>query len=161
MMKKVSNAILSILITALTLSCSSDSATPAASDNSIKAKIDGVAYTATGTQISGDQNTVGFNFGSYLSSGGTGFDFSINGTATVGTYTFNTTNLTSVGRLNYRLSSEIYSSAICANSGGTLTITSKNGKTIEGTFSFTGKKVLGCAEAAKVITDGTFKITFL
>lgn len=134
---------------------------PTTNTNFIKAKIDGVDYMSTGANIMGDQNSLAFNFRSDISGGGTGFDFSINGIAAVGTYSPSYSNATTVGRLNYRLNSEIYSSAICSTSGGTLTITSKTDKTIEGTFSFTAKKVLGCSDAPKSITDGSFKVTFL
>jgi hypothetical protein len=162
-MKTLKNIIIISLITILLISCGSDSnsnSAPAASNsNFIKAKIDGVDYMVTGNAITGVQNSIAFDFRSDISGGGTGMDFSILGQAAVGTYTFNTSNVTTVGRLNYRLNSDIFSSGICATSSGTLTITAKNGSTIEGTFSFNGKKILGCAEAQKAITDGSFKMT--
>jgi hypothetical protein len=161
-MKNLKNIFAILIITLLTISCNKSDdpvAPPASNGDFINATIDGVAYSASGTQIDSDQNTVAFNIRTDITGGGTGLDFSINGQATVGTYTFNTSNVTTVGRLNYRLNSDIYSSGICPTSSGTLTITAKNGSTIEGTFSFTGKKILGCAEAQKTITNGSFKIT--
>lgn len=156
-----------VLITLVSISCShsDDSSTtptptPTVNDNFIRCKIDGVDYAATGTAVTGAQNSLAFDFRSDISGGGIGMDFSLNGQAAVGTYTPNYANATTIGRLNYR-SPDIYSSGICSTSSGTLTITAKNGKTIEGTFSFTGKKVLGCSSAAKTITNGTFKVTFL
>lgn len=156
-----------VLITLFSISCShsDDSSTtptptPTVNDNFIRCKIDGVDYAATGTAVTGAQNSLAFDFRSDISGGGIGMDFSLNGQAAVGTYTPNYANATTIGRLNYR-SPDIYSSGICSTSSGTLTITAKNGKTIEGTFSFTGKKVLGCSSAAKTITNGTFKVTFL
>ncbi len=134
---------------------------PAANSNFIKAKIDGVAYEAAANSIMADQNEIAWNVRSFNTVESIpGMDFSIMGQAVVGTYSFNSSNLTIVGRLQFR-NPDIYSSAICPTSSGTLTITAKNGKTIEGTFSFTGKKVLGCSNAAKTITEGSFKITFL
>lgn len=134
---------------------------PAANSNFIKAKIDGVAYEAAANSIMADQNEIAWNVRSSNTAAGiSGMDFSIMGQARVGTYNFNALNLATVGRLQYR-NPDIFSSAICPTSSGTLTISAKNGKTIEGTFSFTGKKLLGCDNAAKSITDGSFKITFL
>ena len=159
--------VLSVISVALIASCNNDGEDPATivqlpttNSNFIRCKIDGVAYEAPVAQILADQNSYAWNFRSDVSGGvsGVGLDFSIIGQAAVGTYTVNPSNLTTVGRLNYR-SPDIYSSGLCSSSSGTLIITSKNGNTIEGTFSFTGKKVALCGEAAKVITEGTFKIT--
>jgi Family of unknown function (DUF6252) len=164
-MKTILKAIAILFITSLAISCNNDddnSTTPATSTSFIKCKIDGVAYEAPIADILADQNEVAWNFRSDISgsSSGIGLDFSITGQAAVGTYTFNTTNVMTVGRLNYR-SPDIYSSGICTGSNGTLTITSKNGNTIEGTFNFSGKKIALCGEPAKVITEGTFRITLL
>lgn len=163
-MKIIKRTFAILFISILALSCNNDddSSTPitTTNDNFIKAKIDGVDYMVTGAAITGDQNSLAFNFRSDISGGGTGMDFSINGQAAVGTYDLNYSNASTAGRLNYRLNGDIYSSGICSTSGGTLTITTKNQKTIEGTFSFTGKKALGCSDAPKVISNGTFKVTF-
>jgi hypothetical protein len=159
-----------LIMTLLSMSCSNSddnpipnpTPTPTSSANFLRCKIDGVAYEAPIANIIADQNTVAWNIRSDISGGasGVGFDFSIKGQAAVGTYTFNMSNAPAVGRLNYK-SPDIYSSGICSTSNGTLTITAKNGKTIEGTFSFSGKAFLGCSNPAKVITEGTFKVTFL
>jgi heat shock protein HslJ len=166
-MKTLQKTILLVLITLFSINCSKSddipapTPTPVANDNFIKAKIDGVDYMVSGNAVTGAQNSIAFDFRSDISGGGTGMDFSIIGQAAVGTYNFTYNNVSTVGRLNYRLSNDIYSSGICNTSSGTLTIIAKNGKTIEGTFSFSGKKILGCAAAQKIITDGTFKITFI
>lgn len=143
-----------------TISCNNDDDNSTANNSFIKCKIDGVAYEAPVADILADQNEVAWNFRSDISGGASniGLEFSIIGQAAVGTYTFNTTNISTVGRLNYR-SPDIYSSGICTGSNGTLTITSKRGNTIEGTFSFTGKTFLGCSNPAKSITEGTFKVS--
>lgn len=168
-MKTIQTTIAILFITLFSISCSSSDDNPApaptapaaTNNNFIRCKIDGLAYEAPVNNILADQNTVAWNFRSDISDGvsGIGLDFSINGQAAVGTYTFNTTNVTTVGRLNYK-SPDIYSSGICTGSNGTLTITTKNGNTIEGTFSFTGKTFLGCSNPAKSITAGTFRVTF-
>jgi hypothetical protein len=131
-------------------------------DNFIRCKIDGVSYEATGAQIVADQNELAFNIRSFNSASGIeGMDFSIMGQAVVGTYSFNSSNLTTVGKLQYRSPTIIFSSAKCTSTG-TLTITAKNGNTIEGTFSFTGKNLIAlCSEPTKTISEGTFKITLL
>lgn len=162
-MKTLKRLISIVAITLFSISCShsddSSTTTSASNDNFISAKIDGVDYRVTGDAITGDQNSLAFNFRSDITGGGTGMDFSINGQAAVGSYSLTYSNATAAGRLNYRLNSTIYSTSICSTSTGIVTITSKNGNTIEGTFSFTGKKVLGCSESAKTITNGAFKVT--
>ena len=159
--------IFSVLVMAiLVVSCSSNNdetavPAPTANSNFIKAKIDGVVYEAAVGSIMADQNEIAWNVRSFNTAAGiSGMDFAIMGQARVGTYTFNSSNLTTVGRLQYR-NPDIFSSAICPTSSGTLTISAKNGNTIEGTFNFTGKKLLGCDKAAKTITEGSFKIAFL
>lgn len=163
-MKTLKNTLAILLLTLFSIACSNNdenpTPTPVANDNYIRCKIDGVNYQVTGTAVTGAQNSLAFNFRSDISGGGIGMDFSLNGQAMVGTYSPNYANATTIGRLNYR-SPDIYSSGICNTSSGTLTITTKNGNIIEGTFSFTGKKLLGCAEVAKSITEGTFKVTLI
>lgn len=164
-MKTLKNTFAILLITLISISCSHSDDSPAptspSNDNFIRCKIDGVDYEVTGTAITGAQNSLAFDFRSDISGGGTGMDFSINGQAAVGSYSLTYSNATTAGRLNYRLNGDIYSSGICSTSSGTLTITSKNGNTIEGTFSFTGKKALGCSNAPKMITNGSFKVTLI
>ncbi len=167
-MKTLKNTFVILLITLLSISCSNNDNNPAVTtqppvvinDNYIRCNIDGVAYAVSGAAITGAQNSIAFDFRSDISGGGIGMDFSLSGQAAVGTYSPNYLNASATGRLNYR-SPDIYSSGICSTSSGTLIITTKNGKTIEGTFSFTGKKIAGCTSAAKTITNGTFKVTFI
>lgn len=167
-MKTLKNTFAILLIALFAISCNNNDDNPSetsippvvANDNYIRCKIDGVAYAVSGAAITGAQNSNAFDFRSDISGGGIGMDFSLSGQAAVGTYTFNTTNVIAVGRLDYK-SPDIYSSGICTGSKGTLTINAKNGKTIEGTFSFTGKKLFGCSNPAKVISEGTFKVTFI
>jgi hypothetical protein len=163
---KIKKIVTILMLAVFTISCgggndsSPPTPTPSSNTNFIKATIDGANYEVTGNQITALQDSVAFSFISYITGGGTGFDISVLGTTAVGTYNFNTAALTTVGRLNYRINTDIFSTAFCPTSSGTLTITSKNGNTIEGTFSFIAKKSRGCSDASKVITNGTFRITY-
>jgi hypothetical protein len=156
-----------LLTTIFTISCSnnddnnSTNPTPTPSTSFIRCKIDGVNYEATGAMILANQNSVAFNIDSYVLTGGTGLDFSIVGQAAVGTYNFNVSNLSTAGRLQYRVGDDIFTTAKCASSG-TLTITAKNGNTIEGTFSYTAQNFIGLCTGnpTKNITEGTFKVIF-
>jgi uncharacterized lipoprotein NlpE involved in copper resistance len=162
-MKTILKTITIFLITLFAFSCNKDdnkSNTPSVNDNFIRAKINGVAYEATGSAIHSHYDGVGFDIDSKDASY-TGMDFYILGEATVGTYNFVSSNSTTVGRLNYRLNHENFSSGFCGASSGTLTISSKNGNTIEGTFNFNGSSMSeSCATpSVAVVTEGTFKVT--
>lgn len=163
-MKTIFKTITLLLITILTHSCNndSDSSTSTTNDNFIRAVIDGVSYEATGAGLHGSLDENGFDLDSRNSSG-TGMDFFIIGDVPVGTYSFSSSNVTTQGRLNYRLSGENFSSGFCSVSNGILTITSINGKTVEGTFSFTGSSMSEpCLNpSTKSVTEGSFKITAL
>lgn len=129
---------------------------PTANTNFIRALIDGVAYEATGAQVTTLSDATAFNINSDAS--GTGFALSIMGVPSVGSYSLTNSNGSTVGQLRYK-SPDLYLTAKCSGSG-TLTITAKNGNIIEGTFSFTGYKFIGlCSEPTKLITNGTFKVT--
>ena len=161
-MKVAKNFFVSLFFLMIVMSCSkkddapAPSPAPASNNNFIKAMVNGVAYEATGSQINTLSDASAFNFGS--DGNGTGMDFAITGAPTVKTYTFTSSNTTTVGRLQYK-SPDLYTTAKCTGSG-TLTITAKNGNTIEGTFSFTAFKFIGvCSEPTKAITNGTFKVT--
>lgn len=164
-MKTLKNTFATMLIALLTISCNNDddsvatpAPAPATNTNFIRAKVDGVDYQAIGTQITTLTDASAFNFRSDAATG-IGMDFSIMGTPTVGTYTLNSSNGSTVGQLRYK-SPSLYTTARCAASGGTLTITARNGNTIEGTFSFTGRTLTAdCSQIPKTVTEGTFKIT--
>ena len=152
-----------LIIALLSFSCNKDddntTPTPVANDNFIRCIVDGVAYEITGNQIFNYKDASGFNISYNNTLSTTGIDMAIAGEPIVKTYTFNNTNLTTVGRLQFA-SPDIYTTAFCADVSGTLIITAKNGNTIEGTFSFSGKRLLMCTQPAKTITEGTFKITY-
>ena len=161
-MKTILTAITILCIT-LSISCNKDDGeTPNSSvnENFIKAKIDGVSYEVTGTALHGSLDEDGFDLDSRNSTSN-GMDFYIIGNIAVGTYNFSTANVTTQGRLNYRLTGENFTTGFCSVSNGTLTITAINGKTIEGTFSFMGSSMSeSCASpSTKTVTEGTFKIT--
>lgn len=152
-----------LLLTILSHSCSKDddSSNSGINDNFIRAKIDGVSYEATGSGLHGSLDANGFDLDS-RNANGTGMDFYIIGDVPVGTYNFSAANVTTQGRLNYRLTGENFSSGFCSSASGTLTITAKNGRTVEGTFSFNGNSMSEpCLNpSTKSITEGSFKITF-
>jgi hypothetical protein len=157
---------LAILFIALSIiSCNKDDDSnpstplPATKDNFIRCKVDGIAYEITGDQIFNYKDASGFNIAYKNTIATTGIDIALFGVPIVQTYTCNSTNLTTVGRLQYD-SPNIYSTAFCATSLGIVTITSVNGNTIQGTFSFSGKRLLMCIQPSKVITEGSFKITY-
>ncbi len=161
-MKIISKTISILFILLVTISCNkSNDDTSTANDNFIRAKVDGVPYEALGSGLHGSLDSVGFDLDSRNSSG-TGMDFYIIGEANVGTYSFSTANVTTQGRLNYRLTGENFTTGFCSVSNGTLTITAKNGRTVEGTFSFMGSSMSqSCGSpSTKSITEGTFRITF-
>ena len=154
-----------LLITLLINSCHKDEDEVPISpinDNYVRAKIDNVSYEAIGEALHGSLDENGFDLDSRNASG-TGMDFYIIGPINVGTYTFSASNGTTQGRLNYRINGENYSSGFCSASNGTLTITAKNGKTIEGTFSFNPSSMSEPCLNPKMITvtEGSFKITVL
>jgi len=163
LMKTIFKTITVLLIFLLTYSCGSDdssSTSPSANDNFIRANVDGIAYEVTGSALHANiDEGYGLDIDSRNSSG-TGMDFYIIGDGSVGTYNFSTANVTTQGRLNYRLSGENFTTGFCSVSNGTLTITSKTGNTIEGTFSFMGSSMSeSCATpSTKTVTNGTFKV---
>ena len=165
-MKTIKSSLALLFIALLLFSCGNDDDNtvtplpnpPATSDtNLIRCNIDGVAYEATGSQITTLSDASAFNFRSDAATG-IGMDFSIMGTPTVRSYSLNSSNGSTVGQLRYK-TPDLYLTAKCSGSG-TLTITAKNENTIEGTFSFIGYKFVGaCSEPTKAITNGTFKVT--
>ena len=163
-MKTILKTITILFITLFAFSCNKDdggdSSTPAVNDNFIRANVDGIAYEALGETLHGSLDEDGFDLDS-RNFGTTGMDFYIIGTVNEGTYNFSTSNVTTQGRLNYRLSGDNFTTGFCSVSNGTLTITSINGKTIQGTFSFTGSSTSeSCGSpVTKTITEGTFKVT--
>lgn len=162
-MKTLKKTFAILLLVSVTFSCSKDDAPapaenqlPTASTNFIRASVDGIAYEAIGAQVTTLSDASAFNINSDAT--GTGFALSIMGAPSVRSYSLTNANGTTVGQLRYK-SPDLYLTAKCSGSG-TLTITAKNGNTIEGTFSFTGFKFIGaCAEPTKSITNGTFKVT--
>jgi len=160
-MKTIKTTFVVLFTAVLSISCnkSDDNPSPPANDNFIRCKVDGVNYEITGNQIYNYKDTSGFNIGFNNAILTSGIDMALSGIPMVQTYTCNPSNITTVGRLQYR-SPDIYSTAFCSDSSGTVIITSVNGNTIQGTFSFSGKRLLLCTQAATVITDGTFKITY-
>ncbi len=162
-MKSHLKTIAILCIALFTISCNNDNdaittQAPVVNNNFIRAQVDGVNYEAVGSQITTLSDATAFNFRSDEATG-IGMHFSIMGLPNVATYTLNSTNGSTVGQLRYKTPA-LYTTARCAASGGTLTITAKNGNTIEGTFSFTGRTLTAdCSQVPKTVTEGTFRIT--
>ncbi|GEM_PF-3417109 len=172
-MKNLKNTIVKVMLVAftifsisLTTSCSSDdetpqNQTPVGSDYFFRAKVNTVSYDATAAQTnatkigSGATTTITIN----SAIGGKSFKFTLIGTPATGTYPldYNSSN----GDLGYVESSLNYSTLICPDNSGTLTITTLNSTSIEGTFNFVVKSSTICSDAAKTITEGSFKSRFI
>lgn len=170
-MKTFKNTLVILAVILLTISCSSDSdanennPVPQATNYFLKAKIDGVLYessTALGVLAgrSGDRITI-----TSASSDNRSFNIVLSHAPTnaVGTYTIPVPE-----GADYLLKMEhgdgttaVFSAGACSGLSGTLRITSVSATVIEGTFSFTAKRSSGCAQEAKVITEGSFKSPFI
>ena len=150
----------------LTFSCGKDDAPaatplPTGSDYFLKAKVDGAQYQTDAafrvlTSRSVDRITVGSTL-----SDNRNFELKVDGSFGVGTF-----NYPSPSGAAYDLSltygdasssSAIWKTGSCTGTTGTLTITALSATEISGTFSFTGKRTGSCADAAKTITEGSFK----
>jgi len=160
-MKTIKTTFVVLFTAVLSISCnkSDDASTLVANDNFIRCKVDDVNFEITGNQIFKYKDASGFNIGFKNTVVTTGIDMAFYGVPMVQTYTCNPSNIKTVGRLQHR-SPDIYSTAFFAGSSGIVTSTSVNGNTLQGTFSFSGKRLLMCTQAAKVVTDETFKITY-
>ncbi len=165
-MKTLKNTFAILFITLMTFSCSNNdetpqNQTPVASEYFFRAKVNAVSYEATAAQTnatkigSGATTTITIN----SAVGGKSFKFTLIGTPTTGTFPldYNSSN----GDLGYVESSMNYSTLICPDNSGTLIITALNSTSIEGTFNFIAKSSTICSDAAKTITDGSFKSRFI
>ena len=166
-MKTIKKTIAILSLVLLTFSCSKDDSPDpivppptAANTNFIRCTVDGVPYEITGNQVYNYKDAAGFNIAFNNTVLNTGIDMAIKGVPAVRTYTCNSSNYTTVGRLQYQTPDTTYTTAFCSGDTGIVTITSVNGNTIEGTFNFTCRGIAMCHLAAKVITNGTFKITY-
>ena len=164
-MKTIKTTIALLALSIFTISCSkeeniNDTNIPnIINDNFIRAKVDGVNYEVLGNKIYSYKYANGFIIRFDGAYNNTGIDMDFRGEPTVKTYNISSANFIEIGRIVFK-NPEIYSSGFCDSSAGTLVITSKIGNTIQGTFAFTGKKLFYCNQAAKNITNGTFKVTF-
>jgi hypothetical protein len=161
---KIIKSIISIIIIAfLIISCSKNDdnpapITPAINDSFLKAKVDGVAYSANANQVIVSKTANRINIISTTANGN--FSFSIYDPAGARTYLTSEKGpvlLASFIENNFR--EPTYYASNCSNVG-TLTISSISDTEIAGTFSFVGKKSGDCISTGKNITEGTFKIKF-
>lgn len=167
-MKTIKQFFAILIITLLTISCShSDSnssatPTPSATDYFLKAKIDGVQYTADASHVIGGETTGGSGRITINSIGSNqSFIFTIDYPTASGTGTYSRpvpSGMSYILRLEYDEAGSGYLSGDCGTTG-TLVITAISATEVSGTFSFIGKKGLNCAVPSnKVITEGSFKV---
>lgn len=164
---KITFAIL--FISLLALSCSNNNdvqATPAqnqppTADYFLKAKINGVQYTASAIQVLSSSSIERITITSVISDN-RNFELQISRPTGLGTYNYPTPVATDyLLRMSYGDASSataIWRTGTCASTtSGTLTITALSATEISGTFSFTGKRTSSCSDPAKQITEGSFK----
>ena len=85
---------------------------------------------------------------------------SLNGITATGTYPINTNSGSAfIYTLLSSGSTISYATGDCANATGSVTITTLNATTIEGTFNFVGKRQEACSES-KSVTNGSFRGMF-
>ncbi len=166
-MKTLKNTFAILFITILILSCSNSddetpqNQTPVGSDYFFRAKVNAVVYDATSAQTnatkigSGATTTITIN----SAVGGKSFKFTLIGTPATGSFPLNYES--SNGDLGYVENSMNYSTLICPDNSGILTITALNSTSIEGTFSFVAKSSTICSDLAKTVTEGSFKSRFI
>ena len=164
-MKKFITIFAILIITLLSFSCSKsdDSSTPATptADYFLKAKIDGVQYqTDAAYRVLASNTDDRITITSILSDG-RNFEIIVDYPTGTGDYSFPAPITSSYfGSLKYgdtSATNAIWGTNGCPGTTGTLTITALSMTEISGTFSFTGKKTGNCADAPKVITEGSFK----
>lgn len=158
-----------LLVTILTISCGGDDdngspePTPTSS-RFMKAKIDGVDYSADGIRVLAGFTTNKITITSVLADN-RNFEIVLNYSTGVGTYLVPTPEDKDYSvKLVYgegNVSSSVFSAGACTGTTGTLVITTLNENEIAGTFSFTAKKAGGCTDTAKEITEGSFRTVLL
>ena len=164
-MKSLKNTFAILGLTILAFSCGKDdipTTTPTPTfDYFLKAKVNAVSYDATDAQTNATKIGSGATTTMTINSavGGKSFKFTLIGTPT--TRTFPLDSNSSNGDMSYVESSLNYSTLICPENSGTLIITAVSNTEIAGTFNFTAKSSTICSDAAKIITDGSFKIKFI
>lgn len=168
-MKSFKRTFALLLITIFTISCggdddSSDTTIPILTPSGyfLKAKIDGVQYTAEGIRVTAGNYDGDVDIVSVLPDK-RNFEITLTNSTGVGTYARPTpTGSTYTLKLVYGDgSAALFSSGACDGTTGTLIITAISKVEVSGTFSFTAKKAGGCADAAKIITEGSFKAPIL
>ena len=159
-MKTLKTTFAILIITLFSISCSKsdDSSTPTtpAADYFLKAKIDGVQYqTDAAFRVLASTDIETITITSVLADN-QNFELEIYNFLGIGTYTYPVDNMS---LLYGDASSEtaIWRNDVCPSTTGTVTITAISTTEVSGTFSFTGKRTGNCAEAPKVITEGSFK----
>ena len=166
-MKILKNTFALLLVTILTFSCGNDDAPPpaqnqppATSDYFFKAKVDGVQFEAIAPRVLANNTNNRITITSILPND-RNFELQIDRPTGIGTYAYPMpSGADYVLRLEYgdaTAATAIWRTAACSGTTGTLTITALSATEVSGTFSFTGKRTSFCTDAAKIITEGSFK----
>ena len=164
-MKTLKTKIAILFIILLTFSCGNDDepnpANPITTfDYFLKAKIDGVQYDAVPGQVLAANNTDRLTISSAIPDN-RNFELIIIRPTGIGTYTYPAPAAADyVIRMSYSDASSATSIWIvnsCSAATGTITISALSTTEVSGTFSFTGKRTSFCTDAAKIITEGSFK----
>jgi hypothetical protein len=141
---------------ALTAACSDDEPTSptGTTDPSMKAKVDGSAWTAT--SVTATKLGAGMTVITGLAADGSVVKFELNGVSQTGTYDVTKTS-TDINAAYINGSMEYWVPGQAAS--GTMAITQFDATHVAGTFSFTGTRFQNSSEKA-VVTDGAFYAKF-
>ena len=153
-----------VFITIISISCSKDDDAQApqvvVQTNLLSASIDGVSYSANGSNVVVNAVTSSPTKITITSTLPTGiFQFVLDNHVGVGNYTVNGIGgYTLVMKFVSANSSDPYATNTCGEDEGTLIITKLTTSEIEGTFSFIGKQTGNCEPSdGKIFTNGSFK----
>lgn len=166
-MKTLLKTLALVFFFAITFSCGSDddSDNAATAKYFFKAKIDGTQYqTEDAFRVLASNGTDKITITSILSDNRS-FELEIVRPTGVGTYTYPNETADYLLRMQYgdgTSATSVWQTGTCSRTtSGTLVITALSAREISGTFSFSGKRTSNCSDAAKVITEGSFKAGFI
>lgn len=163
--------LLSICLTSslVLVSCSNDDEPAPSNQNPVsttdyffKAKIDGLQYTADALHVTAGKTTNRITIVSVVAR--ENFEFIIDNPLGTGVGTYQINDKRYILNMKYAdgaSATSVFQAGNCSTTG-TLNIKEISATEISGTFSFTGKKGINCAESSnKVITEGSFKSRML
>lgn len=162
-MRKLKQLVLFLTVITLLASCSKDDNNSSSGDEFLTAKIDGSDFAAAQSPavIVGAQSTNGTLAVQGGDNDGNTINMAIQNYTGVGTYTTGD-NLTNTNLIQYLQinpvagwASNLATAAVGGLVAGSIEITSDDGTTVDGTFSFEGYNATDMT--TKVITQGSFK----